>query len=502
MPPRCPAFVPVSATRRGRSVATDRGHTDAREGTRARRRRLRQTDGVTGPLRGPRRPRGPTILLLPTWTIVHKRFWKAQVPYLSRHFRVVTYDGPGNGRSDRPLDPAAYEHDAQVAYALAVLDATGTDRAVVVGLSLGGCRALQLAAEHADRVLGSVLDRRHRPAARPRAGRAAGRRRRGAPGPSGCPCSGATPSSTGRSTAADYWHRAPRGLPLVLLRHVLPRAALDAADRGRRRLGPGHDPGRADRRAAGAPWPSRETRGVVRRDHQPRPGDPRRPRPDQPARAAASASPSSPAASSSPSRAAATSRSPATRSRSTSDPRLRRAVRTDAAAHVDPVAGAVPRRSSTSPRRSASATPAATSRSPGRSGSGTRTSRSTGSPSTRSPGCSRAPASGSTRPAAGSPASPGTSRRSPASTTCTASRPCGAWTSCSSATSWSSTTSCARSTTTSSSATRPGRSTTSCTRTRSSSGSAYAWLTDFVGFLPMPDDDERAGSSPPTTTPR
>ncbi|HEX6248345.1 MAG TPA: alpha/beta fold hydrolase [Nocardioidaceae bacterium] len=100
---------------------------------------------------------GPTILLLPTWTIVHKRFWKAQVPYLARHHRVVTYDGPGNGLSDRPLDPAAYDHDRQVQYAVDVLDATGTDRAVVVGLSKGSCRALQLAAEHGDRVLGSVV---------------------------------------------------------------------------------------------------------------------------------------------------------------------------------------------------------------------------------------------------------------------------------------------------------------------------------------------------------
>ncbi len=48
---------------------------------------------------------GPlTLLLLPTWTIVHSRFWKAQVPYQSRHAQVVTFDGPGNGRSDRPLD--------------------------------------------------------------------------------------------------------------------------------------------------------------------------------------------------------------------------------------------------------------------------------------------------------------------------------------------------------------------------------------------------------------
>jgi pimeloyl-ACP methyl ester carboxylesterase len=98
----------------------------------------------------------PTILLLPTWMIVHRRLWKAQVPYLSRHFRVVCFDGPGNGRSDRPLDHTAYDHDVQVRHALAVLDATGTDRAVVVGLSQACAWALQLAAEAGDRVLGTV----------------------------------------------------------------------------------------------------------------------------------------------------------------------------------------------------------------------------------------------------------------------------------------------------------------------------------------------------------
>jgi pimeloyl-ACP methyl ester carboxylesterase/predicted glycosyltransferase len=100
---------------------------------------------------------GPTLLLLPTWTIIHKRFWKLQIPYLARHHRVVTYDGPGNGLSDRPLDPEPYDHDNEVAYALGVLDATGTDQAVVVGLSMGGLWALQLAGQHPDRVLGSVV---------------------------------------------------------------------------------------------------------------------------------------------------------------------------------------------------------------------------------------------------------------------------------------------------------------------------------------------------------
>ena len=98
----------------------------------------------------------PTLFLLPTWTIIHKRFWKAQVAFLARHFRVVTYDGPGNGRSDRPTEPVAYHHERQVAYALAVLDATGTDRAVVASLSQGSYWALALAANHPERVLGTV----------------------------------------------------------------------------------------------------------------------------------------------------------------------------------------------------------------------------------------------------------------------------------------------------------------------------------------------------------
>jgi pimeloyl-ACP methyl ester carboxylesterase len=98
----------------------------------------------------------PTLLLLPTWTIVHSRIWKLQVPYLADHFRVVTFDRPGNGRSDRPLDPSAYTTEAVVAHALDVLDATGTDRAVLVSLSQGAQEAVHLAADHPDRVLGAV----------------------------------------------------------------------------------------------------------------------------------------------------------------------------------------------------------------------------------------------------------------------------------------------------------------------------------------------------------
>jgi pimeloyl-ACP methyl ester carboxylesterase/predicted glycosyltransferase len=99
----------------------------------------------------------PTILLLPTWSIAHAAHWKFQVPVLARHCRVITIDGRGNGRSDRPTDPAAYSVAAYVADAVAVLDATNTDRAVIAGMSLGAPRVVALAAEHPDRVLGAIL---------------------------------------------------------------------------------------------------------------------------------------------------------------------------------------------------------------------------------------------------------------------------------------------------------------------------------------------------------
>ena len=101
---------------------------------------------------------GPTtVLLLPTWSIVHSRIWKLQVPYLARHARVVVYDGRGNGRSDRPAGAAAYDDAELVADAVAVLDQIGVDRAVVVGLSLGARILLALAADHPDRVAGAAF---------------------------------------------------------------------------------------------------------------------------------------------------------------------------------------------------------------------------------------------------------------------------------------------------------------------------------------------------------
>ena len=99
----------------------------------------------------------PAIVLLPTWSVVRSRHWKMQVPYLSRHFTVVTFDGRGSGGSDRPAEADAYS-DVEFAWdALAVMDAAGVEAAVLVSVSCGALWALRLCVEHPDRVLGSVF---------------------------------------------------------------------------------------------------------------------------------------------------------------------------------------------------------------------------------------------------------------------------------------------------------------------------------------------------------
>jgi pimeloyl-ACP methyl ester carboxylesterase/predicted glycosyltransferase len=99
----------------------------------------------------------PTVMLLPTWSIIHSRHWKLQVPDLARRHRVVTFDGRGNGRSDRPAGAEAYRPAEFTADALTVMDATGTERAGLVALSLGATWALELGALHPERVAGIVF---------------------------------------------------------------------------------------------------------------------------------------------------------------------------------------------------------------------------------------------------------------------------------------------------------------------------------------------------------
>jgi 3-oxoadipate enol-lactonase len=81
--------------------------------------------------------------------------WEPVVRKLRRHFRLVLVDNRGSGRSDLPA--GSFGVADMAADVVAVLDRAGVRRAHVMGASLGGMVAQELAIDHPERVGGLVL---------------------------------------------------------------------------------------------------------------------------------------------------------------------------------------------------------------------------------------------------------------------------------------------------------------------------------------------------------
>lgn len=81
--------------------------------------------------------------------------WAMQVPELAKHFRVITVDNRGAGRTSAPDRPYSISQMADDTAEL--LTHLGIDSAHVVGFSMGGCIAQELALKHKARVKKLVL---------------------------------------------------------------------------------------------------------------------------------------------------------------------------------------------------------------------------------------------------------------------------------------------------------------------------------------------------------
>jgi len=90
------------------------------------------------------------FLCPPRQPVVYGRLWKNQIPYLAHYFRVVTMDPRGNGRSDRA--PTGYDFETHYADLLAVLDAAVRPPFAFVAFSCASMLAVRYAIEHPDRV--------------------------------------------------------------------------------------------------------------------------------------------------------------------------------------------------------------------------------------------------------------------------------------------------------------------------------------------------------------
>ncbi len=89
--------------------------------------------------------KGPALLLV-AGRGAARRFWEQQVPAFAPRFRVITFDNRDAG----PNDPerAGYTMADLADDAAALLDGLGVARAHVIGISMGGMIALQLALGH------------------------------------------------------------------------------------------------------------------------------------------------------------------------------------------------------------------------------------------------------------------------------------------------------------------------------------------------------------------
>jgi pimeloyl-ACP methyl ester carboxylesterase len=100
------------------------------------------------------------LLFLPGWISQIEHLWEA--PAMRRFLerlavfnRLILFDRRGTGLSDRLREGHTLEQD--VADALAVLDAAGSERAALFAYALGGAVGTQMAAEHPERVGALIL---------------------------------------------------------------------------------------------------------------------------------------------------------------------------------------------------------------------------------------------------------------------------------------------------------------------------------------------------------
>lgn len=85
----------------------------------------------------------------------HIAWMPFQIPYFSQHYRVITLDRRGTGRSASP--PGEWTNADFAADVKGLLDVLEIDKAVIAGASLGGVIACQFGLDYPDRAIALVI---------------------------------------------------------------------------------------------------------------------------------------------------------------------------------------------------------------------------------------------------------------------------------------------------------------------------------------------------------
>jgi len=82
-------------------------------------------------------------------------WWYQQIPDLSQHFRVIAFDNRGAGRSDKPV--MEYSISLFADDTAGLMNALGIKTAHILGISMGGYIAQELAIRHPEMVRSLIL---------------------------------------------------------------------------------------------------------------------------------------------------------------------------------------------------------------------------------------------------------------------------------------------------------------------------------------------------------
>lgn len=117
--------------------------------------KLREVQGDAGTLAVWEWPGGEPATLLLHGVGNYGRYWDSFADAVGGRLRLIAPDARGHGDSARPAE--AYAPTDFVRDAIATLDASGVERALVVGHSMGGFHAMALAGAHPERVARLVI---------------------------------------------------------------------------------------------------------------------------------------------------------------------------------------------------------------------------------------------------------------------------------------------------------------------------------------------------------